>query len=78
MQSSDRDQLQVLLSKPKRDASDVEWVLKQMTTYGVVKEAEKTLDQYYREGMTHLNHFDGSKAHDVFSTLIHYLMGREG
>jgi geranylgeranyl diphosphate synthase type II len=78
MQSSDRDQLQQLLSKPKRDASDVEWVIKQMTTYGVVEEAEKTLDQYYREGMTHLNHFDGSKAYDVFSTLIHYLMGREG
>lgn len=78
MQPSDRDQLQQLLSKPKRDASDVEWVIKQMASYSVVEEAEKTLDQYYREGMTHLNHFDGSKAHDVFSTLIHYLMGREG
>lgn len=78
MLASDRDQLQQLLSKPKRDASDVEWVIKQMASYGVIEEAEKTLDQYYRQGMNHLSHFEGSKAHDVFSTLIHYLMGREG
>ncbi|MDR9446148.1 MAG: polyprenyl synthetase family protein [Balneolaceae bacterium] len=78
MQPSDKEQLQHLLGKSKRDASDVDWVIKQMEMYGVIDEAKKKLDQYYQQGMTHLDHFAGSKAYDVFSTLIHYLMGREG
>lgn len=78
MASAHQKELQSLLSKPKRDDSDVAWVIKQMETYGVVEEAQRALKQYYQRGMSHLNEFAESNAYDVFSTLIHYLMGREG